>query len=142
MALREGTHHVQVDEGEPLVWDLHGAHPWVDCWRLFGHLARDAGSDELGDLVTHGWPVVVTGDPLGSFLDPRVIQMVCQLDDGAPLSFWDEGARFGRVRDLANNVDSIDGDLGNFDVSWHQSLEVSCHHWARLLCLCQVWHLE
>ena len=50
--------------------------------------------------------------------------MMNQLDDGAPLTFWDEWARLGRVRDLANDVNSIDGDCGDCDVSWHVTIEV------------------
>ena len=80
--------------------------------------------DKLGDVLTEGWPVVVFCHSPGGLLDTRMIHVMNQLDDGTPVAFWDEWAWLGRVRDLADDVNSVDWDCHNRDVSWHETLEV------------------
>ena len=41
-ALQHGADHVQVDEGEPFVWNFHLAYSRVHCLGLLGQLARVA----------------------------------------------------------------------------------------------------
>ena len=76
--LREGAHHVHVDEGESFVRNLDLSHSWVDCPGLLGQLTRVTALDEFGDFFAQAWPLVIVCHPPGGLLDSRMVQvMLC-----------------------------------------------------------------
>ena len=131
-----------MDEGESFVWNVYLAHSWVNSPGLLGQLTWMARLDKLGDVLTKGWPVVVFCHSPGGLLDTRMVQVMDKMDDGAPLTFWDEWAWLGWVRDLADNVNSVDWDRPNRDIPWHQTLEAIRDPLARLLGLGQLCRFE
>ena len=73
-----------MDVDEPLVRDLDGSDPRIDCGGLLGELTRMTRLDELFDVSTKPWPIVVGSYTPSRLSNSSMVQMVMEVDDEAP----------------------------------------------------------
>ena len=84
-----------------LVWDLEIPNARLHCWTLLGQLTGVARTDEVFDILSEFWPIILSCTAPKGLLLAWMVSMVEEVEDQVPHGHWNHWTWIVDVRDLA-----------------------------------------